>query len=652
MAVTIPFVTQFNGKGINAAIKQFKALNSNIDRARFLTRRLLLPATAALTASTVILGKVLFDAAKAAAADEASQKTLERQLLNTTRATSFSVQMNEKFLDSLEKASTVAGEELRPSLARLAAVTGDVTKAQQLLSLAVDVSAGSGKSLDEITGVLVQAMLGNFKGLKQLGIEYTSTGNRAKDFKNIVELLQQQFGGAAAAAADTFEGKMRILGHRLGDLQEAIGYAVLPALTRFVEYLAKNVVPGLKVVIDTLSQKGLGKALIVSVALFGEFGIGVIKTMKTVAIAIAGIIEPMSKFAQIVALSLAPVIGFQKAWDLYNEVGRVTKDLVQKTTDKFDGFIATIAAARYQMDLFAAASGNVNNAIVGAELRLEGFGDKVKAIKPPVEETDDAFKGLGGSIDRVKSRAETMADALRDRMAAALDDAKDKLRDAQDAFDDFKGNVASAINGVINFGDAAQYSAERGGVTFFDALQEQADKAKEFGNLVDRLLAAGLSREALQQVIDAGQEAGTFIAKELLKSSENVLRANKLVDETAKIAETIGLLAAEKFYRAGIVNGQAYLKGVEEAIAAADAKLAGKGLKPADIKGIGAGFDNAVAGLATPLNAPATMAPAVIPSSTSVTVNTVTAPANLGDIIVDALRDYNRRSGPLQLQIE
>jgi hypothetical protein len=46
------------------------------------------------------------------------------------------------------------------------------------------------------------------------------------------------------------------------------------------------------------------------------------------------------------------------------------------------------------------------------------------------------------------------------------------------------------------------------------------------------------------------------------------------------------------------------------------------------------------------------MAPAVIPSPTSVTVNTVTAPANLGDVIVDALRDYNRRSGPLQLQIE
>jgi len=651
MAVRIPLVTTFSAKGIKSAIKEFKALNSNLDRARFLTRRLLLPATAALTASTVILGKVLFDAAKAAAADEASQKTLERQLMNTTRATSFSVQMNEKFLDSLEKASTVAGEELRPSLARLAAVTGDVTKAQQLLSLAVDVSAGSGKSLDETTGVLVQAMLGNFKGLKQLGIEYTSTGNRAKDFKNIVELLQQQFGGAAAAAADTFQGKMRILGHRLGDLQEAIGHMVLPALTKFVDVVTQRIVPALTVFIDQLGQKGVKGAFVGMAAAFQIAGLDIIAVLEKIVI---GFLE-MARTIVKVGAPLFVVV------DLFRSVVNAGKPIVStqgaidialaNSRNKFTALKSEIANTAYQMDLFAAASGNVNNAILGAELRLEGFGRKVKAIKPPVEETDDAFKGLGGSIDRVKSRAEKMADALRDRMAQALEDAKDKLRDAQAAFDDFKGGVSSAISGVVNFGDAAQTSAERGGVTFFDALQEQADKAKAFGNLVDQLLAAGLSKEALQQVLDAGQEAGSFIAKELLKSSENILRANKLVEETTKIAQEIGQRSAEKFFQAGVANAAAYLKGVEETIAKAEAMLRKVGLKPADVKGVGALFDDSMTQLASPL-ANATLGAGVIPSTTSVVVNTVTAPSNLGDIIVDALRDYNRRSGPLQLEIE
>jgi hypothetical protein len=259
---------------------------------------------------------------------------------------------------------------------------------------------------------------------------------------------------------------------------------------------------------------------------------------------------------------------------------------------------------------------------------------------------------FGQSVDKVAQRAEKMADALRDKMSRALDDAKQKLESAQQAFDDFKTGTADAISGVVNFGDAAAYSAERGGVTFFDALEMQANKAKDFGSLVDRLLAAGLSKDALQQVLDAGVEAGSFIAQQLLESSENILRANKLVDETTKIAQAIGQRASEKFYQAGVANAQAYLKGVEEAIAKAEAMLRKVGLKPADIKGIGAGFDNTMARLAQPIAGTGTMASNIIPSTTSVTVNTVTAPSNLGDTIVAALQDYNRRSGPLQLAIE
>jgi len=651
MAVRIPLVTTFSAKGIKSAIKEFKAFNNNLDRARFLSKRLLLPATVALGGATLALGKVLFEAAKAAADDEASQKLLEKQLLNTTKATSFSVDMAEAFIGKLETATGVADDQLRPSLARLAMATGDVTKAQELLTVALDVSAGSGKTLDEVTSVLIAAMSGNFKALKQLGIEYESTGNKAKDMENVQKLLAQAFGGQAAVAADTFQGKLKILGVAFGNLQEAVGQIMLPALTRFVTFLTNNVVPGLQVVVNALGAGGLRPALVAAVALFGDFGIGVLKVMRTVAVAIADLVEPLGKVAQVVALSLTPIIGFSRAWQLFNDIANVTQNAVQATKDKFDAFIASVAAARYQMDLFAAAGGNVNNNIMNAEKRLEGFGVKVKAVKPPVEETEVALNKLGGGINKVAERAEKAANALRDRMAAALNDAKNKVDEAQTAFDNFKAGVSGAISGVVNFGDAAQTSAERGGVTFFDALQEQADKAKEFGSLVDQLLAAGLSKEALQQVLDAGQEAGTFIAKELLKSSENILRANQLVEETTKIAQDIGQRGAEKFYQAGVVNAAAYLKGVEETVAKAEALLRAAGLTAADVKGIGANFDDVMARLAAPI-AGATMGAGVIPSSTSVVVNTVTAPSNLGDVIVDALRDYNRRSGPLQLEIE
>ncbi len=652
MAITIPFVTQFSGKGIQRAIKEFKSLNSNLDRARFLTRKLVLPATIALSAATAVLGKQLFDAAKAAAADEAAQKKLEKQLKNTTGATSFAVDMAEDYINKLAKATGVADDELRPSLGQLATATADLAMAQELLSLALDVSAGSGKSLDEVTTILTQVMAGNFKGLRALGIQYTSTGDQQKDLANVTKLLSAAFGGQAAVAAGTYEGKVRILKTSLGELQESIGLVLLPALTKFVDFLSQKVVPGMQVVIDTFGRKGLTGAIPAAIAVFGTFGLETVKVFKEVAIGIAKVAEPLGGLAKIIALSMAPVIGFGRAWDLYNQIGDITKDLVQTTTNKFDALIAEIEAARYQMDLFAAAAGNVNSNILAAEARLAGFGGKVVAIKPELEGTEDEVEKFGNSIDKVGQRAEKMAGILRDRMGEALRQAQNDLESAQQAFDDFKTGTADAISGVVNFGDAAAYSAERGGVTFFDALELQANKAKDFGSLVDRLLAAGLSKDALQQVLDAGVEAGSFIAEQLLESSENILRANKLVDETTKIAQAIGQRASEKFYQAGIANAQAYLKGIEEAIAKAEAMLRKVGLKPADIKGIGAGFDNTMAQLAQPIAGTGTMASGIIPSNTTVTVNTVTAPSNLGDTIVQALQDYNRRSGPLQLAIE
>jgi hypothetical protein len=146
-----------------------------------------------------------------------------------------------------------------------------------------------------------------------------------------------------------------------------------------------------------------------------------------------------------------------------------------------------------------------------------------------------------------------------------------------------------------------------------------------------------------------------------LLSSENVLRANKLVAETNAIAEAIGNLSASKFYAAGVSNAQQYLAGVEAAIAVAQAKLGVTGIKLADVKGISSGFNNAISPTPT-LTAP-TM-PSVMPTFADnpgqqrimggVTINVASqlaTKAEIGEVITDSLRAYNRLSGPLQLQI-
>jgi phage-related protein len=119
-----------------------------------------------------------------------------------------------------------------------------------------------------------------------------------------------------------------------------------------------------------------------------------------------------------------------------------------------------------------------------------------------------------------------------------------------------------------------------------------------------------------------------------LASADGVLRANELVARTQAIAEKIGQASAAKFYDAGVENGKAYLKGVMEAIAEAERRIAGA-KRPADIKGAGAAFSDTIGRLN---NSGSTVQ--------NVTINSQSLdPSQAGQVIVDALREYNQRSG-------
>lgn len=678
MAVRIPLVTTFSAKGVKAAIKEFKALEGTVAKAAFVAKKVMLPATVALAGGTAVLGKVLFDAAQAAAADQAAQQRLAKQLENVAGATGFNVQMAEAYIGQLEAATGVADDELRPALGRLATVTGNVQRAQELLSLALDVSAGSGQSVEEISAMLTAAYMGQYKGLKTLGIEYEATGNKTKDLQNVLLLLRDAFEGQAAAAAETFEGKVKILKTSLGNLQETIGYFVLPYVTKFVDMLNQKVVPAMRVIVDEAGDKGLKGGFVAMVATMGDAGTQMVDIMEAIAKAFVSVGQVFIEIGKPILVVIGNIAAgltllftgsFDKAEEMFGkfETAYLALQGFKYGVDDVSAAFATlrgeIATTTYRLKLFQNAQGNLNRNVLQGETRLANFGQKVKAIKPRLDETTVATGSLAKNMDAMKTRTEAAADALEKKMADALDKAKEKLAEQEALYKQVKDGVGDAISGVLDFGAAAEYAAERGGTSFFDALQMQANKAAKFGALVDRLLAAGLSRGALMQVISAGVDAGTYIAEQLLQSSENIIRANTLVAEVEALADRIGTMAADKFHAAGVANARAYLKGLEETIAKAE--LALKTAKtPADVKGIEAAFDAAVGGMGAGAGAAAAGALPFFPEfyspefaaspegmATTVIVNTVTAPPELPNIIVDALRDYNRRSGPLQVQI-
>lgn len=650
MAVIIPIVTEFVGKGVERAIKEFRQIEGVAGKAAFVFNKAVVPGAAVAAGAMTGLGVTLFKAAKAAAEAQREDKLLADQLRRTTGATEDAITQTMNFVDALELESTISGGKLSENLALLTRSTQDVTKAQELLQIATDVSVGSGKDLSSVSEALRKAYGGEFAALEKLGIQIPDNVKKTKDYEAVQALLNKQFGGAAADAADTFQGQLAKLQISFGKIVEEIGVLVLPYLQRFVTYVNDHIMPALKVFIEALKGgNGVAGSFEIAVASMGDFAPAAIKAMRAATEAVFG-------FIKAIALSYAGIqtlIGAAQALASRGKAGLpafasalaaaggavITDKLKNDTLNYFDGLLGRLDVLGPKAD----AIKNKINPVADALDRLEAKNRKLAGSG----EGEGDGTGAGSGLDKLAEKAKKLAkktkeaaSALEKEMAEALKGAEENLATAQEAFDSFAGSVGEVIRETLNFADAFKASAEKGGSSFFTELQKQADKAKEFGVLTEKLLAAGISKEALDQVLSAGVESGTEIAKQLLGAADGVLKANTLVAEVEAIAERIGLAAANKFYKAGVDNGTAYLKGVEEAIAAANARIAGA-KRPADIKGAGALFAETAGALGTK---------AGVVNNYTINAQSLDAKRS-GDVVLDALKELNRRSGPLDIQI-
>ena len=199
----------------------------------------------AAAAAVAVAVPLVVDMAKAAADDEAAQKRLALGLKNTTGATRAQIGAVEDWISKQGTALGVADDDLRPALQRLAQSTHDVTKAEQLASLAMDVSAGTGKSLASVSAALGKAYDGNVSGLARLGIKTKDAAGKALSFDQIQKNLAKTFGGQAKTAAGTFQGQMGRLNLMFREAKESAGSKLLPVLTKLGGWMLGTGVPAL-----------------------------------------------------------------------------------------------------------------------------------------------------------------------------------------------------------------------------------------------------------------------------------------------------------------------------------------------------------------------------------------------------------------------
>lgn len=134
-----------------------------------------------------------------------------------------------KFISDLEATSGVLDDSLRPAFQSLLTTTGSVTKAQELLGLALDVSAGSGVDVVSVAGDLSKAYTGNTKSLAKYNTGLSRAELQTSSFADIQALLAKQFAGQNAAYLDTYAGKVAILNVAYANMQETIGKGLVDA---------------------------------------------------------------------------------------------------------------------------------------------------------------------------------------------------------------------------------------------------------------------------------------------------------------------------------------------------------------------------------------------------------------------------------------
>jgi hypothetical protein len=294
--------------------KKLKAANGDVEESAGKLEKFGKVAGAAFAAAAVAAGayaiKIGVEGVKAALEDEQSQLKLAQSLEKATGATKAQIAATETSIDKMARATGVADDQLRPALARLSLSTGDLSKAQDLLSLALDISAQTGKPLEGVAAALSKAYDGNNASLGRLGVGLSAAELKTMSFTEVQSQLTDLFGGAAAENADTYAGRMARLQVVFDEAKEAIGARLLPIIENLVTLIVDKVAPNLEKFAQLFQP--ITDAIARNKETFAEFGAFIVDyivpvltvtlgaALKTVGFIAGGVIDVIASVIRVI----------------------------------------------------------------------------------------------------------------------------------------------------------------------------------------------------------------------------------------------------------------------------------------------------------------------------------------------------------------
>ena len=604
-ALVANIVTTFDPKGINNAKRSLLGLTDasvSSSKKQKIAMGLIGGAFAAAgVAAGAFAVKIGRDGVRAALEDQKSLAALNKTLTNlgygeTTQAV-------DKFIKSLQFSTGVSDDELRPALSRLVVATGDLTQAQKLLTLSQDISAGTGKDLESVTSALSKAALGQTTALSRLGVGIDKTTLASGDLDKITDALGKKFEGQAAAAADTFAGKLAILNQGVNEAQESIGYALLNSVESVSDamgYSTGGLAEQVALAGESVSQIIIGVSDLTvrfltfigvtedaasatddletaQVSLFDKIIAG-IPILGTYLLALKGIgaealkrdpslgftLEDQRKLAE---QSAATAAAAREQAKQEQEAAKAKAKAEKEAADALRKQEQAAADLLRQQERLTQSSADFAKFMAGTSpTTVQG---SLEAASNSLSTLRNSFTGVKNITEESVDQFDELTNIIQDRFSNALSEAQSQLDDAKQSFTDFKNSISSTITGTINFASAVEET------DFLTGLEAQASKAIQFSDRVNKLLTLGLSERGIQEVLNAGADAGIAIADQIIAGGSTVVvKVNELLNSVATVADQVGLQGANMFYSAGVAQGESLVAGIKAAIIAAGAEIA------------------------------------------------------------------------------
>lgn len=395
---------------------------------------------AAGAAAAAYAGKLAIDGVKAAIEDEAAQQKLALTLMNVAGATDEAIASTEDWITQQGILYGVTDDELRPAIERMTRATKDVTKAQDLVALAMDISAGTGKSLESVTNALGKAYEGSNTALGKLGLGIDKTRLSSMTFEEVTQSLANTFGGQATAKAETFAGQMQRLKVAFDEGKETVGTYILSAITPMVTTFVEKVIPAIQNVANNLGGKE----------------------------GLQGVFERVKDFY---TKSFGPILdGLKSAWD------SVSSAIIRNKDDLQPLFNALKAFGEFAMNTLAPAIGktlggafNVIGTAIGKAIDI--FADMVTAankVYNAIKRVIDLAKTVGSSIGNLFGAASFTAPTTTAPTAPTMTNAS------------FRQPTSSTTNNITVNG---AIDAEGTARTIYQVLQNSAARTGNYGTL-------------------------------------------------------------------------------------------------------------------------------------------------------------------------